>query len=235
VPRTIRQGLCEIAESFAPALRTQLGYRTRPTLASPQSTRSAEAILACLNQAPSPILVLDETGGVVFCNLAFRTETLGEVAPAKSEQAHEASPHAAARDVKTECRDNAQAWLDSSFMPDGLLARIQVHQFESETERLRCFSIADRRIDDYPPLRHRTFLHNVLNSAGGIEMLTELLTESALPSEIEEQVQLLHQGVKRLMVQVRSQQILVAKLKREADGGTTGTPGRLARKAELKK
>jgi hypothetical protein len=181
------------------------------------------------------MLVLDEAGSVVFCNSAFRTEALGEVAPAKSERALEASPQAASGGVKTEYLDNVQAWLDSSCMSDGLLARLLVHQFQSGTERFTCFSIAGRRIDDYPLLRHRTFLHNVLNSAGGIEMLTELLTESPLPSEIEEQVHLLHQGVKRLMVQVRSQQILVAKVKREADGGIPGTAERVARKAELKK
>jgi len=204
-------------------LRTQIGYKPGKAFASPQPTRSAEATLACLNHAPSPMLVLDEAGGVVFGNLAFRTEALGEVASAKSEQAHEGSPQTAAGDLKTEYPDNAQAWLDSSFMSDGLLAHLLVHQFQNGTERFTCFSIADRRLDDYPLLRHRTFLHNVLNSAGGIEMLTELLTESVLPGEIDEQVHLLHQGVKRLMVQIRSQQILVAKMKREGDRGTADT------------
>lgn len=209
---TIRRTLCDIAANFTPSWRTHKGSAQQFTNRS-DSPLAAETLLACLDHVPSPTLVLDDSGRVVYCNLAFRAFAADELAlvlSAQNPQALQSAPAgaSASSDGAASPRE-VQAWLDSNSLPDALSGRILVYPLPAGQKRLTCFSIANASHEDRGSLHERAFLHNVLNAAGGVEMLTELLAESAFPDDLDEYIHLLQQGVKRLMSQIRNEQMLL--------------------------
>jgi hypothetical protein len=210
---TIGEALNELAATFA-----FRGYKLTGALRTHNATHlvpSAKTLLACFDYAPARLLVLNGTGRVVYCNSEFRRLAETELR-ARSEAAQ--VPQTVTSQATMHYRpaksvDPVQSWLDSPPISDKLLGSLLVQMFYSRKHRLACFSVADYLRDDHPSFRDRAFLHKVFNTAAGIEMVTELLGESDLPREFDEQIRLLNLGVRQLMAQIRSQQTSIENTK----------------------
>jgi len=214
---SVRQALREIAANSRP-LGEFRGFEARkPQKVSPGKTSLlVQALLSCLETSPTPMIVLNRRGRGVYCNQAFRNFAARAVLIAGINEEGERSGsevsrrrEASRKRVTPDCAPEAQAWLDSYSIPDALDVRLVVQPLPTAEGEWTCFSIIDTSHERQRQLLERAFLHDLLNAAGGIEMLSDLLAESTLPEEPDEYVKLLQTGVKHLLSEIYNERMFL--------------------------
>ena len=193
---TVRRLLAEIAAS--------------PQVASPPGNDAAqpvklssETLLACLETSPTPHIVLDQAGQVVYANAALRgfaARALGRADIRRDSGSSNVSPDA---------DDTVRAWLDSPSIPDGFDVQVVLQPLPDGGEPFSCFAVLDAGSERRGRFLQSTFVHDILNAASGLEMVGELLEESSLPEEAGEYVRLLQTAIRQLLSAIHQQRVFL--------------------------
>ena len=207
-----RQLLCEIA--------AKLKLPAKMIAGEPARRISAEAVIESFNVSVTPMIVLDEHGAAVFSNMAFEIFAAGALATTTANAARpvgqNGDPHEPASSDRT--IDSAtrtlpvQAWLESNWIYNGQDFRIVAQPLGLFRRELTAFSIIDLRSEKQIRLQERAFLHDLLNTATGIQMLMDLFTAEASRDERDEYVKLLHASMNLLLSKIDRERTLLDKL-----------------------
>ncbi len=207
-----RQLLCEIAAKLKLPAKMIAGESARRI--------SAEAVIESFNVSVTPMIVLDEHGAAVFSNMAFEIFAAGALATTTANAARpvgqNGDPHEPASSDRTidfaTRKLPVQAWLESNWIYNGQDFRIVAQPLGLFRRELTAFSIIDLRSEKQIRLQERAFLHDLLNTATGIQMLMDLFTAEASRDERDEYVKLLHASMNLLLSKIDRERTLLDKL-----------------------
>ena len=181
---------------------------------------SAKAVIESFNVSVTPMIVLDEHGGAVFSNMAFETFAAGALATTTANAAgfvgQNGDPHEPASSDRTvdsaTCTLPVEAWLESNWIYNEQDFRIVAQPLGIFGGELTAFSIIDLRSEKQIRLQERAFLHELLNTATGIQMLIDLFSAEASRDERDEYVKLLHASMNLLLSKIDQERTLLDKL-----------------------
>jgi PAS domain S-box-containing protein len=156
---------------------------------------SSETLLACLETSPTPHLVLDRAGKVVYANAALRTFA------AKALGSYGQHP--------VDSDEQIRAWLNSPSIPDAFDVQFVWQPLPRRAEPVSCFAIIDAGAEHRGRSLQNSFLHDLLNAVSGLEMVGELLEESSLPKEPTEYVRLLQISIQQLSSAIYQQRVFL--------------------------
>ncbi len=203
----------------------QIGTQSRSRLASNTRARQfarlkthpipASALLHCLDACTTPVLVLDRHGNTVFVNSAgqlFAAKNAGLQTTAYHDRRHQ---HSGTPDEKHPTAGNSElpgakavdTWLDSEYVMDPQQLRITT---ESLGDGLTVYSFIEASTKPPASVADRSFLHDVLNVATGMQLLIDLLAEGTnSASEEAEYVSLLRLNLNQLFVEIETERGLL--------------------------
>jgi len=213
-----RQVLCEIAAN----LKQSGSVGTLPAkmiAGEPAGRISAEAFIESFNLSVTPMIVLNERGGAVFSNIAFETFAARALAATPASPARlvgqtgKSQPASSDRTVDSASRTlPVQAWLESNWIYNDQDFRIVAQPLGIFRRELTAFSIIDLRGEKQIRLQERAFLHDLLNTATGIQMLIDLFCAEASRDEKDEYVKLLHASMNLLLSKIDQERTLLDQL-----------------------
>jgi PAS domain S-box-containing protein len=208
-----REALCQLAASLkrpsSPVFARARGKRRKQR--GPISVRT---LLECLDISVTPMVVVDKRGRAVYCNGAFETfaakavpsETTG--ATSKVTAWPKVSSPRKPPAQETNWSPKVQAWLDSdsTLQQD---ARVFAQPLTIGGSELTAFSIIDTSQENRTQLLERAFLHDLVNAAGSIQMLIDLLETDTSRHERVEYVKLLQVSVNRLLSEIYHEKMML--------------------------
>ena len=213
-----RQVLCEIAAN----LKQSGSVATLPAkiiAAEPAGRISAEALIESFNVSVTPMIVLDERGGAVLSNVAFETFAARALATTPANPARlvgqngKPQPASSDRTVDSAARTlPVQAWLESNWIYNDQDFRIVAQPLGIFRRELTAFSIIDLRGEKQIRLQERAFLHDLLNTATGIQMLIDLFCAEASRDGRDEYVRLLHASMNLLLSKIDQERTVLDQL-----------------------
>jgi PAS domain S-box-containing protein len=215
---SVRRALCQIAatsKTLAPPLlaRARAGRRKQKT------ALHREALLECLDLSVTPIVVVDKRGQALYCNRAFekfaakasQAENSGEASkvtqwPSAAGQSSSSRENSASA---VNCGSNVQAWFDSDSAKLDEDLRVSVQPLTTAGTNLTLFSIIDTSQENRTRLLEQAFLHDLVNAAGSIQMLIDLLTEGPSRQERAEYIKLLQVSINRLLAEIYHEKMML--------------------------
>lgn len=93
---------------------------------------------------------------------------------------------------------------------EALDLKVTATPYDSEGEMFTIFAINDISHEKRRQTLERVFFHDVLNSAGGITGLSDLLKEMKNPSEVAEIAQMINRSASKLVEEIEAQRNLIA-------------------------
>jgi PAS domain S-box-containing protein len=212
-----RQALCQIAASLRQAL-SPVSERRRPKRRKQRKTLPEKVLLECLDISVTPLLVVDKGGRAVYCNSAFQafaskrlpttTWAASNVNPWPS-LAGQLSSTRARPTQAVNCTAEVQAWLDSDSIALDQDIRVCARPLTIAGNELTMFSIIDISQENRTRLLERAFLHDLVNAAGSIQMLIDLLTGGTSRQERAEYIQLLQVSITRLLSEIYHEKMML--------------------------
>jgi PAS domain S-box-containing protein len=197
---------------------------TPPVLARGRSKRRKErraiprkALLEWLDFSVTPMVVVDKNRRAIYCNIAFRTLVANTLPIARTEGVlkvthwpEDVGQSSLAREHSIPSMDLAdvQGWLDSDSIANEDI-RVSAQRLNAAGEVLTAFSISDARQEKRTRLLERVFLHDIVNTAGGIQMLVDLLTEDTSREEWAEHVKMLQVSIHRLLSEISHEKMML--------------------------
>jgi len=214
-----RQLLCEIAANLKQSGSAAM-LPAKMIAGAPARRISAEAMIESFNVSVTPMIVLDRHGAAVFSNAAFETFAARALATTTASAARlvgqNGDPHEPASSERTvdsaTCTLPVQAWLDMNWVYNEQDFHIIAQALGIFGGELTAFSIIDLRSEKQARLQERAFLHDLLNTATGIQMLIDLFTAEASRDERDEYVKLLHASMNLLLSKIDQERSLLDKL-----------------------
>jgi len=178
---------------------------------------SPEEWLRNIYASSGPVFVLDGCGRAVYCNRAFRAlaakaapnDASGRLATSNRRVKGRALVRAERlrSDRGTDCIAEIRAWLSSSSGFRNM--RVSVEPVSFGGERMIAFSILDTIEAGEGRTLESTFLHDLLNAVGCIQMLIDLLMEKTSRKERIEYIKLLQLSMNRLLSQIDARRMML--------------------------
>jgi PAS fold len=211
--------LCEIAAKLKQSGSVAM-LPAKMIAGEPARRISAEAVIESFDVSVTPMIILDAHGGAVLSNMAFETFAARALATTTANAAgfvgQNADPHEPASSDRTV--DSAtrtlpgQAWLESNWIYNEQDFRIVAQPLGILGGELTAFSIIDLRSEKQIRMQERAFLHDLLNTATGIQMLIDLFSAETSRDERDEYVKLLHASMNLLLSKIDQERTLLDKL-----------------------
>ena len=210
-----RQALCQIAAS---STHTLVSEPQRPKRRKQRKTLSKNLLLECLDVSVTPLLVVDKGGRTVYCNSAFqafaskRSPTATWAAPNVTPWPSLAGQLSSTREHPAQtinCAPDIKAWLDPDSIALEQNIRVCARPLTITGSELTMFSIIDTSQENRTRLLERAFLHDLVNAAGSIQMLIDLLTGGTSRQERTEYIQLLQVSVTRLLSEIYHEKMML--------------------------
>jgi PAS domain S-box-containing protein len=208
------QALCQLALSSSPVLA-----RSRRTRRKGRTSVSVKALLECLDISITPMVVVNNIGRAVYCNRSFeafaaKTWPAGRTGiPSNvTEWPKVAGQSGSVRKMltsDTNCAPEVQAWLDSDSVTLRKDIRVFAQPLKIGGDELTAFSIVDTSQENRTQLLERAFLHDLVNAAGSIQMLIDLLTTDTSRQERVEYVKLLQVSINRLLSEIYHEKMML--------------------------
>jgi nitrogen-specific signal transduction histidine kinase len=215
--RSVRQALCRIAVSLQQS--SPLISRERAKSRKAMAPISVKALLDCLDNSLTPMIIVDKQGCAVYCNNAFRTFCANALPVARTEGASKVTRWpddsqflSSVRKVCSpakDCAPEVHAWLDSDLFAHDPDVRISGQPLAVAGRELTAFWIIDTSQEKRTRLLEQAFLHDLVNAAGGIQMLIDLLTEGPSPHERAEYIKLIQIGLNRLLSEIDNKKMML--------------------------
>ena len=215
--KSARQALCQIAANLKQS-SSPVSERRRSLRRKRKTTLPRSILLECLDISVTPLLVVDTSGCAVYCNRAFqafaaqRLLTAGRVASNVNRCPKLARPSSSIHDNSTLAKNYApevQAWLDSDSIALEQDIRVSAQPLSIGRNQLTMFSINDTSQENRTRLLERAFLHDLVNAAGSIQMLIDLLTGGTSRQERSEYINLLQVSVNRLLSEIYHEKMML--------------------------
>ena len=212
-----RQALCQIAASFRQS-SPPVSERRRTKRRKQKKTLPKNVLLECLDISVTPLLVVDNEGRAVYCNSAFqafaskRLPTATWAVSNVTQLPSLAGQSSATRERPTQavnCTPEVQAWLDADSIALEQDIRVSARPLTIAGNALTMFSIIDTSQENRTRLLERAFLHDLVNAAGSIQMLIDLLTGGTSRQERTEYIQLLQVSVTRLLSEIYHEKMML--------------------------
>jgi PAS domain-containing protein len=175
---------------------------------------SSEELLQQLDDCADPVVVLDGRGRAVYCNKAFRAWVAkaapsgasgGAVGPqAKGRALARAESLCSDRAIK--CVAEVQAWLSS--LSDFQKMCVSAEPISLGGEQMIAFSILGTIEASEGRTLGQSFLHDLVNAVGGLQMLIDLLVDGPSRKERIEYIKLLQLSMNRLLSQIDARMML---------------------------
>jgi len=211
-----RQALYQIAESLKQSSLFLVQERTKDRKRRPPI--SNKGLLKCLEISVTPMVVVDKNRQVVYCNSAFRTfaaSALDIATPAVMAEAakcfEDAGQSSSTRENSVHAMNlvaDLHAQLDSDPLANDDI-RISVQQVTINGKEFTALSVIDIGRERRTRVLERVFLHDLVNAAGGIQILLDLLTTDASRQEQAEYVNLLQASIKRLLSEISHEKMIL--------------------------
>jgi hypothetical protein len=206
----IPQGLCHIAASFRQSALPVLllgAKRGKERRALP-----GKVLLKCLELSVIPMVVVDKGGRALYCNRAFQAFAAGGSPKAGTGSASNIAPWPNARGQLSSSRETSaqaaqcpaevQAWVDSDPAEREQDTRVVTQTLTIGGSELTILSVIDIGRESRTRLLERAFLHDLINAAGSIQMLIDLLTGGASRRERAEYLKLLQVSIDKLLSEI---------------------------------
>jgi signal transduction histidine kinase len=165
------------------------------------------------------MVVVDKEGRAVYCNRAFQRFAAKGFLTGKTGAASKvtqwpkiASQLSSVRENSSQvanCTPEVQAWLDSSSTTLEQDCRVYAQRLSVAGDDLTAFSITDTSQEDRIRLLERAFLHDLVNAAGSIQMLIDLLTGGTSRRERDEYIKLLQVSTNRLLSEIYHEKMML--------------------------
>jgi PAS domain S-box-containing protein len=219
------QALCQLAVSLKRSSSPVLA-RSRRARRKGRAPVSAKALLECLDISITPIVVVNNIGRAVYCNRSFeafaaktwpagRTGISSNVTEWPKVAGQSSSPRKTDTS-HTNCAPEVQAWLDSDSITLAQDIRVFAQPLSIGDDELTAFSVVDTSHENRTQLLERAFLHDLVNAAGSIQMLIDLLTTDTSRQERVEYVKLLQVSINRLLSEIYHEKMML-----DSSGHTT--------------
>ncbi len=212
------QALCQLAASFKRSSSPVLS-RSRRTRRKGKAQVSVKPLLECLDISITPMVVVNNFGRAVYCNRSFeafaaKAWTVGTTGiPSKvTEWPTIVGQSSSVRKMltsDTSCAPEVQAWLDSDSVTLRKDIRVFAQPLTIGGDELTAFSIVDTIQENRTQLLERAFLHDLVNAAGSIQMLIDLLTTDTSRQERVEYVKLLQVSINRLLSEIYHEKMML--------------------------
>jgi len=212
-----RQALCQIAASFRQSSPPVSGHR-RTKRRKQKKTFPESVLLECLDISVTPLLVVDNGRRAVYCNSAFRAFASKRLPTATWAGSNVTQWPTLAGQSSSTCEDPTQtincapevrAWLDDDSIALEQDIRVSARPLMIAGNELTMFSIIDTSEENRARLLERAFLHDLVNAAGSIQMLIDLLTGGTSRQERTEYIQLLQVSVTRLLSEIYHEKMML--------------------------
>jgi len=213
-----RQALCQIAASLRQP-SSPASERRRPKRRKQKRTLPGNVLLECLDISITPLLVVDQSGRAIYCNCAFqelaakrlpttRIETASSLTkwPRLTGKSNSRREHPT---PSRNCAPEVQAWLDADSITNEQDIRVSAKPLAGAGNELTMFSIIDTTQENRTRLLERAFLHDLVNAAGSIQMLIDLLTGGTSRQERDEYINLLQVSVNRLLSEIYHEKMML--------------------------
>jgi hypothetical protein len=211
------QVLCQLAALKRPS--SPLLAQSRRERRKERTAVSVKALLECLDISITPMVVVNKTGRSVYCNGSFKTfAAKGRTAGGNSipfnvtgwpKVSGQSSSLRKMLTSDTNCAPEVQAWLDSDSVTRGRDIRVFAQPLTIGGDELTAFSIVDTSQENRTQLLERAFLHDLVNAAGSIQMLIDLLTTDSSRQERVEYVKLLQVSINRLLSEIYHEKMML--------------------------
>jgi PAS domain S-box-containing protein len=212
------QALCQLALSLKRS-SSPVPARSRGKRRKGRTPVSVRALLECLDISITPMVVVNNIGRGVYCNRSFeafaaKAWTAGRTGiPSNvTEWPKIAGQSSSVRKMltsDTNCAPEVQAWLDSDSFKLRKDIRVFAQPLTIGGDELTAFSIVDTSQENRTQLLERAFLHDLVNAAGSIQMLIDLLTTDTSRQERVEYVKLLQVSINRLLSEIYHEKMML--------------------------
>jgi len=212
------QVLCQLADSLKRSSSTAL-TPSRGKRRKGRTSVSVKALLECLDISITPMVVVNNTGRAVYCNRSFdafaaKTWPAGRTGiPSNLTEwpkvAGQSSSPRKTDTSHTNCAPEVQAWLDSDSITRAQNIRVFAQPLSIGEDELTAFSVVDTSHENRTQLLERAFLHDLVNAAGSIQMLIDLLTTDTSRQERVEYVKLLQVSINRLLAEIYHEKMML--------------------------
>jgi signal transduction histidine kinase len=215
---SVRHALCLIAGSLRES-SLPVSEGKRPNRRKQQKALRGSVLQECLNISITPLLIVDNTGRAVYFNAAFQalaakrfpiatTATASNLTewPRPAGQLSATSSHSV---QNTDCPPEVQAWLDADSIALEQNIHVSGQPLTIDGTELTMFSIIDTTQENRTRLLERAFLHDLVNAAGSIQMLTDLLTGGTSRQERAEYIKLLQVSINRLLSEIYHEKMML--------------------------
>ena len=208
------RALCQIAANLKQS-SAPVSERRRSLRRKRKTTLPGSILLECLDLSVTPLLVVDSSGRAAYCNRAFQAFAAQRLPTARtgvasivngrpklagqSRSIHEAMNYA----------PEVQAWLDSDSIALDHDIRVSAQPLSIGRNELTMFSISDTSQENRTRLLERALLHDLVNAAGSIQMLIDLLTGDTSRQERSEYINLLQVSVNRLLSEIDHEKMIL--------------------------
>jgi signal transduction histidine kinase len=213
---------------FAPADRTD-----EEDIASQHRKLEAQKnVVQLINAIPDLVAILDENRQVVVANMALINllgggdvdKVLG-LRPGEAVQCHHASEMEAGCGTSEACstcgavrailssqkgKTDVQECQIAQLGGGALDLRVTASPIEFNNRRYTILSVHNIADEKRRHVLERTFFHDILNSAGGIQGIANVLVECTSADELEEFVPMLGKSASRLVDEIKAQRDLLA-------------------------
>jgi len=213
-----RQALCQIFTSLRQS-SSKASERRRVKRRKRKTGLPGNVLLECLNVSATPLLVVDKSGSAVYCNSAFRAFAEKRwPTPKTGAQSNVTQWPTLAGKLRSTHEDSGQAinylpevqaGLDADLIALEQDIRISAQPLTIGGSELTMFSIRDTSQENRTRLLERAFLHDLVNAAGSIQMLIDLLTGGTSRQERAEYIKLLQVSVNRLLSEIYHEKMML--------------------------
>jgi len=212
------QALCQLAASLKRSSSSVLA-RSRPARRKGKAPISVRALMECLDISITPIVVVNNIGRAVYCNRSFEAFAAKACAAGTTgipsnvtEWPKTVGQSSSVRRMltsETNCAPEVQAWLDSDAVTLRKDIRVSAQPLTIGGDELTAFSVVDTSQENRTQLLEHAFLHDLVNAAGSIQMLIDLLTTDTSRQERVEYVKLLQVSINRLLSEIYHEKMML--------------------------
>ena len=211
-----RLALCHIAASLGQSVSSMLVHGDKAR--KQRTALPAKAVLKCLDLSVTPLVVVDSAGQAVYCNQsfnAFAANARPVEAGVPSKITEWPTPRTQLlfrRNNTTQatvCPPEVQAWLDSDSAKLEQDVRVSAQTLTVGGNDWIVLSVIDTRRENRTRFLERAFLHDLVNAAGSIQMLIDLLAGGASRQERAEYLKLLQVSINRLLSEIYHEKMML--------------------------